>query len=67
MLAISRDKTTLVIAHRLSTIVDADTILVMDQGRICERGSHAQLLLKGGIYASMWALQQQESRFSHSH
>lgn len=64
MLAISRNKTTLVIAHRLSTIVDADTILVMDEGRICEHGSHIQLLQQGGRYAAMWALQQQENRFN---
>ncbi len=57
---IARDRTTLVIAHRLSTIVDADQILVMDHGRIVERGTHAQLLLRGGAYAQMWALQQRE-------
>lgn len=60
---ISRHKTTLVIAHRLSTIIDADNILVMEEGQICERGSHTQLLQQGGLYASMWALQQQENRF----
>ena len=53
-------RTTLVIAHRLSTVMGADQILVMDQGRIVERGSHAALLAKGGHYAQMWALQQQE-------
>ncbi|MFZ9179122.1 MAG: hypothetical protein ACO21V_07920, partial [Limnohabitans sp.] len=52
------NKTTLVIAHRLSTVVDAHEILVMDAGRIIERGTHAQLLAQGGRYASMWALQQ---------
>jgi len=57
---IARDRTTLVIAHRLSTIVDADEILVMDHGRIVERGTHTQLLLRGGAYAQMWALQQRE-------
>jgi ABC-type transport system involved in Fe-S cluster assembly fused permease/ATPase subunit len=57
---IARDRTTLVIAHRLSTIVDADEILVMDRGRIVERGTHPQLLLRGGAYAQMWALQQRE-------
>ena len=55
---VSRNKTTLVIAHRLSTVVDAHQILVMDAGRIIERGTHAQLLAAQGRYASMWALQQ---------
>ncbi len=54
---IARDRTTLVIAHRLSTIVDADEILVMDHGRIVERGTHRQLLTRAGMYAHMWALQ----------
>jgi ATP-binding cassette subfamily B protein len=60
---IARDRTTLVIAHRLSTIVDADQILVMDRGRIVERGTHAELLGRGpqaSAYARMWLLQQQE-------
>jgi ATP-binding cassette subfamily B protein len=55
----AQNKTTLVIAHRLSTVVDAHEILVMDAGRIIERGTHAQLLAQGGRYAQMWALQQQ--------
>ncbi len=54
----AQNKTTLLIAHRLSTVVDAHEILVMDAGRIIERGTHAQLLALGGRYASMWALQQ---------
>ncbi len=54
----AQNKTTLVIAHRLSTVVDAHEILVMDAGRIVERGTHAQLLALRGRYADMWALQQ---------
>ena len=54
----AQNKTTLVIAHRLSTVVDAHEILVMDHGRIAERGTHAQLLALQGAYARMWALQQ---------
>jgi ATP-binding cassette subfamily B protein len=59
---IARNRTTLVIAHRLSTIVDAHQILVMDNGRIIERGTHRNLLEKQGVYAQMWALQQQEEQ-----
>ena len=55
---VSHNKTTLVIAHRLSTVVDAHEILVMDAGRIVERGTHVQLLAANGRYATMWALQQ---------
>jgi len=55
---IARDRTTLVIAHRLSTIADAAQILVLDHGRIVERGTHAQLLAQEGLYAQMWARQQ---------
>src|SRR5687768_5480533 len=53
-------RTCIVIAHRLSTVVDADQILVLDQGRVAERGTHAQLLRKGGLYADMWTRQQTE-------
>jgi len=54
----AQNKTTLVIAHRLSTVVDAHEILVMELGRIIERGTHQELLARGGRYAEMWALQQ---------
>jgi ABC-type transport system involved in Fe-S cluster assembly fused permease/ATPase subunit len=57
---IARGRTTLVIAHRLSTVMDADQILVLEQGRIVERGTHRELLEREGAYAQMWALQQQE-------
>lgn len=58
---ISIGRTTLVIAHRLSTVMDADQILVMDAGRIVERGEHGELLRRGGVYAQMWMLQQREA------
>jgi ATP-binding cassette subfamily B protein len=48
------------IAHRLSTVVDADEILVLDDGRVVERGTHAGLLKQAGLYARMWALQAEE-------
>ncbi|MBV8520827.1 MAG: ABC transporter ATP-binding protein/permease [Acetobacteraceae bacterium] len=54
---VARYRTTLVIAHRLSTVVDADEIIVLQDGRIAERGSHSSLLAKGGLYTRMWALQ----------
>ncbi|MFZ2300467.1 MAG: ABC transporter ATP-binding protein/permease [Gallionella sp.] len=60
--AIAQDRTTLIIAHRLSTVVDADQILVMDKGRIVERGSHRELLAQDKLYAQMWSLQKQEEK-----
>jgi len=55
---VAHNKTTLVVAHRLSTVVDAHEILVLEAGRIVERGAHAELLAHNGVYARMWALQQ---------
>jgi ABC-type transport system involved in Fe-S cluster assembly fused permease/ATPase subunit len=59
---VARNHTTLVIAHRLSTVVDADEIIVLEDGRIMERGTHAALLEKGGRYAAMWARQQEAAQ-----
>jgi ATP-binding cassette subfamily B protein len=59
---VSENRTTLVIAHRLSTIVGADEIIVLDQGTIVERGTHHELLAKGGLYASMWNRQREAER-----
>jgi ATP-binding cassette subfamily B protein len=58
---VSQGHTSIVIAHRLSTIIDADQIIVLDQGVIVEKGRHEDLLKQNGVYAAMWALQQQES------
>src|SRR5271170_3346051 len=59
---VSAERTTLVIAHRLSTVVDADQILVLDHGRIVERGDHGELLRRQGVYAAMWARQQEAAQ-----
>jgi ATP-binding cassette, subfamily B, heavy metal transporter len=59
---IAEQRTTLVIAHRLSTVIDADSILVLEHGRVVEQGRHAELLQSGGRYANLWRLQQEEAR-----
>jgi len=59
---VSAGRTTLVIAHRLSTVIDSDEILVLDEGQIVERGHHAELVLHRGVYATMWARQQEAAR-----
>jgi ATP-binding cassette subfamily B protein len=56
---VAEGRTTMVIAHRLSTVVNADEIIVLEKGRIAERGSHAELIDKGGLYATMWARQRE--------
>jgi ATP-binding cassette subfamily B protein len=57
---LARNRTTISIAHRLSTIVDSDLILVLDEGRVAESGTHDQLLEKAGVYADMWYRQAAE-------
>jgi ABC-type transport system involved in Fe-S cluster assembly fused permease/ATPase subunit len=60
MREVSTGHTTIVIAHRLSTVIDADKIIVLDQGQVAEQGTHTELLLQSGRYAQLWAMQQQE-------
>ena len=59
---VARDRTTLTIAHRLSTVIDADEILVLVEGRVAERGQHAELVARGGVYARMWAMQAEQEQ-----
>lgn len=59
---VSKDRTTLVIAHRLSTVIDADEIIVLNEGEIAERGRHGDLIAQDGIYAAMWLEQQQAAK-----
>jgi ABC-type transport system involved in Fe-S cluster assembly fused permease/ATPase subunit len=63
---VSRDHTTLMIAHRLSTVIDADEILVLDEGRAVERGRHDELLARGGRYAAMWTRQLEAAKKSEA-
>jgi ATP-binding cassette subfamily B protein len=64
--AIAANRTTITIAHRLSTVVGADQIVVLDDGRVAERGTHAELLRKGSLYADMWARQQAEREMAEA-
>jgi ATP-binding cassette, subfamily B, heavy metal transporter len=59
---VAKNRTTLVIAHRLSTIIHADMILVLEKGQVAEQGTHAELIDKGGLYASLWDRQRQAEK-----
>ena len=61
---LARDRTTLTIAHRLSTVVDADQIIVLSDGQVAERGTHTELLRRGGLYARMWRMQAEHQEAS---
>jgi ATP-binding cassette subfamily B protein len=60
---LTQGRTVLIIAHRLSTVVDVDQIVVIDEGRVAERGRHADLLAAGGRYAGLWARHEQAARW----
>jgi len=62
LMEVSKGRTTLVIAHRLSTIVDADQIVVLENGQVIESGRHAELLGRRGRYSELWELQAREAR-----
>jgi ATP-binding cassette subfamily B protein len=64
LLALAKNRSTLIIAHRLSTVIHAHQILVMDDGQIVERGTHEQLLRANGRYAQMWQVQQAQSEIT---
>ena len=64
---VSRGRTALVIAHRLSTIINVDEIVVLDHGRVAERGRHADLLARNGLYADMWRRQQEAAAEAERH
>lgn len=64
--SLAGEHTVIVVAHRLSTIVDADQILVLERGRIAERGTHGELLATAGVYARMWNSQEQLSAYAYA-